>query len=351
MGLTGIQMPQMLGNGQAKQSIRAPYTGASTGAVNGGTVTADVQNGGSVTAEYGMANLNQPNLQNPSARNRNPGTAPLPDGRTWEQIQAQNAASRFAPYLGAAANDAALDFASLGVNRGYLGQRAGFDQQQSALNRQQLLDNNSFDVRALGNDQATLALRRQQNMLGLDANNIARGQIAANRGFAQRDLDSTLADAMRRGIIAQRDNNSQAIARGGWYAPFRGARNTDIYNNTRAAGDQARLGFDRTMSGLGAQEQKLGLDDQQTRLADQILGQQAASLGIKADQLKSSLQSGLAKLGLDSQISAADLAYKMQNSSIDEMKMWQQVFNAAMEAQGMDQVAGDIMAKGFYGIA
>lgn len=253
---------------------------------------------------------------------------------------------RLAPYYAQSMASNALGFAGLGATEQNRSAMYGLGQQGRDLSRANLQSDFSFNQRDLATNQATLGLRRQQNMLGLEGNEIDRGHIGAQRGFAQRGLDLDLGDAMRRGILDIRQNEEDAQARGGFFAPGTQRTNRDILAATRASGDRSRLGYDETIAGLGVREQKLGLDDKQVKMADQILAQQATQLGIQGDQLRAKLNEGIARLGLEGQIDAQQLVYGQANGKIAEAELYQKIINEAMGTLNVrDPVMGDIYRR------
>lgn len=342
MGLTGTQIPMMNQTNARKTAGFSPiYEGSSTSYTAPSTSS-------SMNWDARAQSYIDPRVQ--GLVNQLPmGGGRDAYGNPWMSVDArigqQQAYNSFNNALGTSLANHGLDFANLGLARGQLQANYGFENQQRDLDRANLSTSFGFDQRNQASDLASLALRRQQNMLGLQSNDIERGQIAAQRGFAGRDLNSSLAEAMDRGIRAQTQNNEDRQAAGGFFAPGTQRTNDEILRDTRYAGDRARLGYDQTMSGLSARESKLGLDDQQVKLSDQILAQQANQLGIKGDELKARYQQGLAKLGLDSQISASDLAYKMSHGTAQEIALWQQIAQEVSQAVGMDVTAGDIYAR------
>lgn len=241
----------------------------------------------------------------------------------------------------------AIDIAGLGMNQQMLRDRGAYDTGVSNLSGQSLRNDYSLASRDLASDRASLGLRRQQNNLGLQSNAIDRNQIGAQRDFAGRERDQAIGNAMREGIMQTKLNDSNYISRGAYFAPFRGMKNEGIRADTMAAGDRARLGYDTTMSGLGAREQKLGLDDQGIKIADQLLATQASQLGVKADQLAARLNEGLAKLGLDGQLNAQQLMYGLAQGDLKYQDIMKQVHAAALQNSAMmtSGTGGDVMKK------
>jgi hypothetical protein len=287
-----------------------------------------------------------PMYGNPYSR-WNPGTQSY--GLDQGRMQ-QDYTNSFAPYFSASMANNALGFASIGASQANDQAQYGFANQGRNISRGSLQTQFDLGQRNLGIDQATLGLRRQQNMMGLEGNQIDREHIGQQRGFAQRGLDMDLAEQMRRGLIDIRTNEEDAQTRGGFFAPGTQRANQDILAATRASGDRSRLGYDETIAGLGAREKKLGLDDRQVKIADQILGQQAAQLGIQGDQLRAKLNEGLARLGLEGQIDAQQLVYGQAKGNIATQELYQKIINEALGTMSaQDPVAGSVYRQFAYG--
>lgn len=207
----------------------------------------------------------------------------------------------------------------------------GFDAQSRALDEQSLRNNFSNNQASLGLDLNNVGFDKERNGLRLQGNNLDRGQIGEQRGFAQRDLDQSLIGSMAQGVREIRGNNSNATAGGSWFSPMRGVRNNDTLFDTKLAGDKARLGYDQTISGLNNKTGHLDLDDKALDISNRELDNQAAKIGLSQQQLRTTLDEGLAKLGLNGQISTNQLMYQIANGDLGNVDIVNRVMALATQ--------------------
>jgi len=90
------------------------------------------------------------------------------------------------------------------------------------------------------------------------------------------------------------------------------------------AHNKNNLGFD-------LQEAGLNKDEQQARLRDrlQALDINARRLGVNREELQNRLQTALANLGLDRQISQGQLADMMSSTDANIQQLWNTIFQQA----------------------
>lgn len=226
----------------------------------------------------------------------------------------------------------------------------GFDAQSRALDSQSLQNRFNQQNASLNLDLNNVGFDKERNGLRLQGNGLDRGKIGEDRGFAQRDLDMTLMGQMAQGVRQIRGNNSQATANGSMFAPMVGQRNKDTLFDTKLAGDKARLGFDQTISGLNNKEGHLGLDDKAIEISNRELDNQAAKIGLTRDQYRTTLDEGLAKLGLNGQISANQLMYQLAHGDLGNQDIMRRVMDEAMKTtQGQGLVGNRFITDGRAG--
>lgn len=234
------------------------------------------------------------------------------------------------------------DVAQIGLGQQSARDRHRFDQAGNALDANRLNSNYQLGNREIDLQLAGVGFDRERNELRRQGIGLDRADIGAQRGFNQRDLDMTLADALAGGVRKTRQNNSDATARGAWFAPMRGIRNDDIRFDTQMAGDRARLGYDRDTQALNSREGQLGLDEKGLDIANRELDNQAAKLGLNRDQLRATLDQGIAQLGLQGQISTNQLMNQLASGDLQHAQLIQGILQDIMSS-GM---AGDFMRDG-----
>lgn len=112
-----------------------------------------------------------------------------------------------------------------------------------------------------------------------------------------------------------------------------------LNSDATARGAYTSIGVNADRSDISAQlANQLGRSDTQyneqvASLADQnkMLDLQASNLGLDRQQLKTELERGLSRLGLQNQLSIADLTAKINSSNIEDQMIAQQIFNAAIQ--------------------
>jgi hypothetical protein len=175
-----------------------------------------------------------------------------------------------------------------------------------------------FDVR-----QGDINTRRQL---------LARELANQMRGF---DIDYTEAGQQGRRNVRQR--TSEATVRGSLQAPGTREAMQDIYRdlyNTIGRIDVgregARIGNERSVSGLGVEEAGLKEDRAQTRDRQAKLNLEAQRLGISGEQLRNNLNKGLEKLGIDYAMNVNDVITAMNSTSAEERAKGEQIYRMAL---------------------
>jgi hypothetical protein len=234
------------------------------------------------------------------------------------------------------------DVAQIGLGQQGARDRYRFDVAGQNLDRNRLQSNFNLGSRELDLQNQSLGFDRERNELRRQGIGFDRGDIGAQRGFNQRNLDMSLMDALAQGVRRTRSNNSEATGRGAWFAPMRGIRNDDIRFDTQMAGDQARLGFDKSNQALNLREQNLGLDEKSIDIANRELDAQAQKIGLSRDQLRATLDQGIAQLGLQGQISTNQLMNGLASGDLQHAQLIQGILQDIIRS-GM---AGDFMTDG-----
>lgn len=218
------------------------------------------------------------------------------------------------------------------LNQHQLQQNAGFDAQSLGLQRGDLQHQYAQGNQALGLNNAGLGLDRED--LGLDrrGNDVSRGYIGQMQGIADRALANTVGGYERDARIDQRDTTSDYTARGAFFAPF----HSQDLDNIASRRDERITGvrLDRESSEAGWQRDlaNLGLSDERIGIAERRLDLEAQRFGMERADLEHALNSGLAKLGLQGQINASQLAYMMDSGNAELAALGNEMLQFAMSA-------------------
>lgn len=183
--------------------------------------------------------------------------------------------------------------------------------QQLALGGAQYGAETGFMQQDYANSLARLGLQGSQ--LG-----VQRGALGRQPAFLSTLHDLTNQSLQQSADVARRGVDSSATARGSFTAPGTNQHRDDI--STQLANQLSR-------SDTQYNEQVASLADQ-----NKMLDLQASNLGLDRQQLKTELERGLSRLGLQNQLSIADLTSKINSSNIEDQMIAQQIFNAAIQS-------------------
>lgn len=235
-------------------------------------------------------------------------------------------------------------------------------QQGRALDRQGLqsdaryaLGNNALDRQLLG-IQAGAANRDIQSvnqLLGINERSYNRtvASVANLLGLNEEELANSLAGIALSEDINRRGLRDDAVARGAFNAPGTRQGFTDIEKEAELQRVSAEIGAARTEQGLHDRQgnaldtrdiTKINLNDRAAGNQDilrriQIEGQR---LNLNADQINSSLEQGLARLGLADLTSVNDLVSRLLGGDLEQATMAANLLGQAAQLAGLPIFSG-----------
>lgn len=280
-------------------------------------------------------------LRGPSA-NPQPGTgqglaAQQQQNRQIAQQQQGNVANSIAAYTNLVYGPQVAQWMQ---NQHQNQQMAGFDAQSLALQQQALQQQHGSNIANLNLNQAGLGLDREEIGLGYRGNNVSRDFIAAVQNIADRALQNTIGGYERDARIDQRDTTSDYTARGAFFAPF----HSQDLDNIAAQRDEritaARLDRESSEAGWQRDLRNLALDDERLGIAERRLDLEAQRFGLQRKDYEAALNNGLAQLGLQGQINAAQLAWMMDsgNAELAALAMEMQNFALSLDPQMVHRI-------------
>lgn len=186
-----------------------------------------------------------------------------------------------------------------------------YGQSQDAAQRQY-----AASMGLLGVDRQGNAIQQQDigNLLGL---------YNQQYGLQRSLYDSQNATARAQAERQKFDINSQATSRGAWGSEGQLSRlnTTDELMRQAIQGNEAQYGIQANQTDISKER----LSSQQRELQNQ-----ASSYGLKADQLKANLDSGLAKMGLDNIMSSMNLMDMLSSNDIQQATLARTIIDSAL---------------------
>lgn len=270
-------------------TYRAPSGGGFGGGMGGGRTM-------EYTPRYGRGG--------PSDTYGNPNAAPPPTPyqRYLDQYTRQNAPDlqNFQTQGQLGANRLDLTLAQQALSGGGMRQQFGFDMRGLGLDRQALGLSANAARRGLGFTRQEEAIMRQQ--------------LANSQNQAQAAAGSQVWDT-----------RSEATASGAMTAPGLRHDLAETYGNLFLTRESNQLGFDRDL--LGLRERRGSLRDQlrNTRL-------EAQRLGLREDELRAGLRSGLRQLRLDTSLSINDILSGLSSNNASQAALYRQILEQALRA-------------------
>jgi hypothetical protein len=218
------------------------------------------------------------------------------------------------------------------VYQGQIGALSGYQSEQTKL----LNDQYQNALAGLGLQNQGIDVTQAGNLRTIDYYNHLQDLASQLLGVNQEDTKNAA-------TTATRNVNSSATARGAFNAPGTGWQRDDIQSDLASTLQQLQLGYDKESAGYS--EGISNLYEQ-----NQMLDLQAQQLGLNSDQLRTQLDMGLARLGLDTTLSINDLMGKLASGSVQDQMLANQIFMAAL--QGSDyftQFTGGGYSGGYSG--
>lgn len=277
--------------------------------------------------------------------------------------QARDAQNQMA--AGAAVRQATLNhnplLAGLGLDRHQMTTNAGYRNQGFNLSEQELRGQYGSNVAQLGLANRGIGLSRdelanQRGFLDLDrrGNQVDRGYIGSMQQIADRVLQSNIGGFERDLATDQRNTTSDFTARGAFFAPFHAAELRDRQDRfdqqsreTRLGRERDEAGWQRDLSHLGLSDERIDLKGKDLSIAEQRLDLEASRLGLQRADYDRALSEGLARLGLDRQMSASDLAFMMAGSDQAQADLARQIADQALMYYSNSSVRDSIMGNIF----
>lgn len=157
---------------------------------------------------------------------------------------------------------------------------------------------------------------------------VQRAALGRQPGYVTQLHDLANQSLNQQAGVARRAVDSAATARGSFTAPGVNQFRTDI--------------SDQLANQLGQSDVRY--NEQIASIADQnaMLDTQAKNFGLDREQYRTELQRGLERLGLENQITIADLTAKSASTRIEDQVIVNQIINAAMQSS-------DAYASGYPG--
>lgn len=215
----------------------------------------------------------------------------------------------------------ALDQSNIGIGRGAANRDLGAIAQLLGINDQSLNRN----------------LNTVAQLLGLNRENLGNqiGQVNLSEGINRRGLQD------------------DSVARGAYNAPGTRQGFSDIEREAELARAAADIGARQTSVGLedragGAREDhartRIGLNRQAGDARDTLarLDNEAARLGLTADQISNTLNMGLERLGLEHLTNADDLFQRINSSNVEHATMAANLMAQALQLAGLEGMANII---------
>lgn len=226
--------------------------------------------------------------------------------------------SDYQRYLDLYTRQMAPDLANFQTQGALLGNRMDLALAQQALSGGQLRQQFGFDMQGLGLDRQGLGIQSNAARRGLRMTRreeaIMRDQLANSQAQANAQAEGQTWNA-----------RSDATAAGAMTAP--GIRHDlgQIYGNLVLTREANQLGFDRDL--LGLRERRGSLRDQlrNTRL-------EAQRLGLREDELRAGLRSGLRQLRLDTSMSINDILGGLSSNNASQAALMRQILEMALRA-------------------
>lgn len=231
--------------------------------------------------------------------------------------------------------------AAAGLNQNYtqMGQQYNLALQGYGLSQQQMNANYGFDARSLGVKEAGLGIDRgaidRLNPL-LDS----RLQMAQQmRGFLEPELNARTDETWRNMDFEKFKSQAETRSRGAIGSEGFREDTKDIEKKAQFGVDELYRSYQRDV--LRANDDIGGAWEniQKNKDAKAQLDLQAQQLGIDRERLASSLQLGLQRLGLDTQMSVNELLQRMNSNRTDYQMLGQKIFDQALQMTPIFQSA------------
>jgi hypothetical protein len=261
-------------------------------------------------------------------------------GAAYNMLGGQNLAAQFAAQQQNTLAQGALQGQGFDMSRNHLGQNANLAQQGIGLDRQEL---------GIGKGAANRDISSVMQLLGLNDRSLARQLASVDRygRINTKQLNNQIAGIAQSSDVARRGLTDDSVARGAYNAPGTRRGMTDIEREAQLSREAARIGFYSTQQGLtdragSARESHEGtaisLNDRLGGAQDtlQRLDLAGKRLNLSSEQISTSLQQGLERLGLDELTSFQDLITRLQSSDIEQQTMAANLLAQAAEIAGLD---------------
>jgi len=260
--------------------------------------------------------------------------------------------------------------ANLDAQRNQLIGQHGITQGYEDLARRGLLNDAELARRGLALDQGNVNIGRGAanrdlsaiaQLLGLNDQSLARnlGTIAELLNLNAGDWWTRTAGINLSEDVNRRGLRDDSVARGAFNAPGTRQGFSDIEREAAIARQAAEIGYKQTKVGLedrrgAAQEDhartRIGLNRQAGDARDTLarLDNEAARLGLTADQISNTLNMGLERLGLESLTNANDLIQRLNSANVEQATMAANLLAQAAQLAGLEGIA-DIVGGGGTG--
>lgn len=260
---------------------------------------------------------------------------PMPPGTTFgpsgspQFSQLPNGSPEQSQLINAIQAPSSLDQV-MGIYNSYYGpQQQALQSQNNSLQERQAAQGLYYGQ---SQDAANRQYQSQLGLLGVDqrGNAIDQASIGKLLGLygQQTGMYRSLYDAQNAQATAQAnqqrfDLNSRTTAQGGWGSEGQrqGLSTIDTLMNQAINANESQFGIAKNQNDISTE-----------RLASQKANLQnaASSYGLKADQLKASLDAGLAKLGLDNIMNSGQLADMIASNDVQQATLGRTIIDQAL---------------------
>ena len=261
-------------------------------------------------------------------------------GAAYDFLGGQNLAAQFAAQQNNMLAQQALQAEGFNMSRGHLTANADLAQRGIGIDREEL----GVNAGAANRDIDSV-----MKLLGLNDRSLARQLASVDRygRINDKSLTNQMAGIAQQADVARRNLTDDSVARGAYNAPGTRRGMTDIEKEAYLAREGARIGFYSQQQGLtdreGAAREShegtaINLNDRLGGAKDTLAKLDLAGkrLNLSAEQITTSLEQGLERLGLQELTSFQDLMTRLQSSDIEQQTMAANLLAQAAQIAGLD---------------
>lgn len=201
-----------------------------------------------------------------------------------------------------------------GANNGAY-RNMGYGQDMLGINQGDLQNQFAANMGDLNTQRDVNGLQQARSQMDAAAYGAMMGENEKVFGFQGAGLANTASKNLA-------DINSQAVANGASNASGTNANRGFNFNDFQNQYGALEGNFNQ-------QQDMLGMRKGNAEMNAQVLNRESQNLGMKAGQLQDTLSSGLAKLGLQNQISVGNLLDGIQGNNLQALQLYYQIIQQA----------------------